>query len=111
MSQIELNLIVLYSSNPRELAIWYGKVLGQTVNEEKHGKGPLHYSIQLGESVVEFYPQKHERLSAPMTFGLRVNADQFENFQITTKYRMLNESSLIIHDPDKNQIMVQKSSV
>lgn len=108
MNPIGLNLVVLRSSQPKELAVWYGKLLNRTVNEEKHSHGPLHHSLQLGDSVIEFYPQKHKAQSAPMTFGLVVSTHTFERLSATTTSKILNENSVIINDLDNNQIIVQR---
>lgn len=111
LSHIRLNLVVLRSGHPRELAIWYGQLLKQTVNEEKHDKGPLHFAIQLDDSVIEFYPQKSEKPNTPMTFSLSADVDTFEYLQTTTECKNLNKNSLIISDPENNQIIVHKMAV
>lgn len=110
-SRIGLNLVVLRCSQPRELASWYGQLLRQAVNEEKHGQGPLHFSLQIDEAVIEFYPLKSGKLNSPVTFGLSVDVDTFEYLQATTECRNLSQNSLILSDPEKNQIIVQQLTV
>lgn len=86
-------------------------MLKQTVNEEKHDKGPLHFAIQLDDSVIEFYPQKPGKPNTPMTFGLSADIDTFEYLQTTAEYKNLNKNSLIISGPENNQIIVHKMDV
>lgn len=111
LSGIGLSLVVLRSGQPRELASWYGQLLRQVVKEEKHGQGPLHFSIQLDDSVIEFYPLQAGKLNSPMMFGLSADIDTFDYLQTTTECRNLSKNSLIISDPEKNQIVVQKLTV
>lgn len=107
LSRIGLSLVVLRSGHPRELALWYGQLLKRTVTEEKHGQGPLHFSIQLDAAVIEFYPLRSDKLHTPMTFGLSVDVNTLEYLQATTDCKCLDEGSLLIRDPEKNQIIVQ----
>jgi len=73
--------------------------------------GPLHFSIQLDGSVVEFYPQKPGICHTPMTVGLSANFDTFEYLQTTARCRKLHKNSLILSDPENNQIIVDKMAV
>jgi lactoylglutathione lyase len=50
-----LSLLVLKSPDLEALRSFY-IALGLTFEAEQHGKGPLHYSAQLGATLVELYP-------------------------------------------------------
>ena len=56
MSNVRLNLIVLYSPDIDRLRAFY-TLLGLELEQEQHERGPLHYAAQAGETVVEIYPQ------------------------------------------------------
>lgn len=108
MHRVGLNLIVLRSIHPKDLAFWYEKLLEQPAIEEKHGNGAVHYSIQFGDSVLEVYPVDPNGNFTKITFGMVVNMTMFN--QIITKaakYRALDSNSIIISDPDDNKIIVQ----
>jgi hypothetical protein len=67
---IVLNLVVLKSPAPAELAAFYGAA-GLGFAYERHGDGPGHFAAALAQGgVIELYPA-----NAPgrTTFGLRVD--------------------------------------
>lgn len=68
MKQIALNLVVLRSSD-MERAVTFYTLLGLQFTRHQHGKGPEHYSAELGNSVFEIYPASPEGLS---TLGTRI---------------------------------------
>lgn len=55
MPGISLTLLVLKTSQVDRLRTFYA-ALGIELNEERHGKGPIHYSGRIGELVLEVYP-------------------------------------------------------
>jgi hypothetical protein len=55
MKAASLSLLVLRSSRLEAMRTFY-EALGLTFVEEKHGAGPVHYSAQLGSTVLEIYP-------------------------------------------------------
>jgi lactoylglutathione lyase len=55
MSNPTLSLMVLRTAQI-EAALKFYRALGFTFVEEKHGSGPVHYSTQLGASVLEIFP-------------------------------------------------------
>lgn len=55
MGPVSLALLVLKSRQLDRLRTFYG-CLGIEWVEERHGKGPLHFSGKLGDSVLELYP-------------------------------------------------------
>jgi catechol 2,3-dioxygenase-like lactoylglutathione lyase family enzyme len=50
-----LDYLVIYVSDLEASAQFYG-ALGLTLVREQHGFGPVHYSAQLGPTVLELYP-------------------------------------------------------
>jgi lactoylglutathione lyase len=57
MNGIRLNLVVIYSSNVERTRTFYER-LGLKFQTERHGRGPEHYSTNVGETVLEIYPAK-----------------------------------------------------
>jgi lactoylglutathione lyase len=57
MSNVRLNLIVLYSPDIERLRAFY-TLLGLEFEQEQHERGPLHYAAQAGEATIEIYPQQ-----------------------------------------------------
>ncbi len=53
---VRLNLVVLYSPDIERLRAFYA-LLGLEFEREQHGRGPEHYAAELGEAVLEIYPQ------------------------------------------------------
>ena len=64
MGKLKLGLIVLKTREIEKMLKFY-KAIGLEWVEEKHGNGPTHYSTDLGETVLEIYPE--ERLSEKET--------------------------------------------
>lgn len=55
MSNVRLNLIVLYSPDIERLRAFY-TVLGLEFEREQHGRGPEHYAADVAGTVLEIYP-------------------------------------------------------
>ncbi len=53
--ELTLGLLVLRTSQVEAKLTFY-RILGLAFVEEKHGAGPVHYSCQLGRTVIEIYP-------------------------------------------------------
>ncbi len=54
----DLNLVVLYSSQPQVIRDFYAALLGNGGVEERHKDGPTHYSWTLDNLVLEVYPAR-----------------------------------------------------
>ena len=63
-----LNLVVLRSSDIERAMTFYSK-LGLKFTRHRHGKGPEHYSAELGGAVFELYPLSEDGSSS---LGTRV---------------------------------------
>jgi lactoylglutathione lyase len=57
MNGIRLNLVVIYVSDVAKTRAFYERI-GLTFQAERHGRGPEHYSTNVGETVLEIYPAK-----------------------------------------------------
>ncbi len=57
MAELSLGLIVLRTANLIQTLEFY-QALGLNFVEEKHGNSPIHYSCNLGQTVLEIYPGK-----------------------------------------------------
>lgn len=69
---ITCNLIVLRAQDPKALAEFYER-LGLVFEEDKHGKGPVHYAARLPGLVFEIYPRASEAESTrAVRLGLTV---------------------------------------
>ena len=55
MSDISLRLLVIKTRDIDALVAFYQN-LGFEFSKEQHGKGPIHYSAQLGRGIIEIYP-------------------------------------------------------
>src|SRR5258708_39784504 len=57
MSRHALNLVVLRAAN-LEISLKIYQSLGLEFVQEQHGNGPIHYSCEIGNTVIEIYPGK-----------------------------------------------------
>ena len=64
-----LNLLVIRTKNIETLSNFYNK-LGLTFTYHRHGKGPYHYSAELGELVFEIYPLLKNKTEADASLRL-----------------------------------------
>ena len=72
VSPIHLNLLVLKTHDLPRLLVFY-ELLGLKFTPEQHGKGPVHYSTQVGTVVLELYPlPEGERVDATTRLGFAV---------------------------------------
>lgn len=55
MAEVLLTLLVLKTRQVERLRTFYN-ALGIELNEEQHGKGPIHYAGRIGELMLELYP-------------------------------------------------------
>jgi lactoylglutathione lyase len=69
MPNVKLTLLVLKTRQIEALKAFYGS-LGIELIEEQHGKGPIHYSGQVGDGILEIYPLSDDTLVADETTRL-----------------------------------------
>lgn len=72
----KLTLLVVKSSDPNRLKNLY-EIFGLSFQQEQHGKGPIHFSCQLGDTILEIYPCDDRLLADTNRLGFQVdNLDQ-----------------------------------
>ncbi|SEC41788.1 hypothetical protein SAMN04489761_2937 [Tenacibaculum sp. MAR_2009_124] len=71
---MEINLIVIRSDKPKELSAFY-EMLGVSFTYHRHGNGPWHYAVEIGNIVFEIYPlpKKEEIPDASLRLGFTVD--------------------------------------
>lgn len=74
---MQLKLLVIRSANPALLAQFYTQ-LGCTFEQHRHGKGPLHYSCTIAQTVLEIYPLAKGQVAADPNLRLGFEFEQFE---------------------------------
>ena len=67
-----LSLLVVYSDDLERASRFY-RVLGLDLVAEQHGKGPRHFSCQVGPTLFELYPAGERQTSGTLRFGLAVS--------------------------------------
>lgn len=72
-----LKLLVIRSASPDQLAQFYTQ-LGCTFEQHKHGKGLLHYSCTLAQTVLEIYPLAKGQVAADPNLRLGFEIEEFE---------------------------------
>ena len=110
--EVKLNLLVLRCKNINDSRAFYEK-LGMSFQQEKHGSGPTHYSVVLGDLVLELYPLNgknspgNSRLgfSLPCDGDLRVMLDR-EGIKVVPSYKFNQRLVLVVQDPDERKVEV-----
>jgi predicted enzyme related to lactoylglutathione lyase len=74
---MKINLVVLKTSMPDDLAKFYGQ-FGIKFENHRHGNGPLHYAAQLNELVFEIYPLPKDKQKADDTLRLGFTVDNLD---------------------------------
>ena len=112
-----LSHFVVYAADlERSRAFYCG--LGLTLQREKHGDGPVHYSCELGDTVVEFYPTR--KSTGGGRVGLRVPSttravDELVNLGFLTERPKLvsghnGQDACVVRDPDGNAVALDSLS-
>lgn len=74
---MKLNLLVIRSAIPEELAAWYTR-FGLNFEHHRHGNGPLHYSADVDGLTLEIYPLKRSQTKADITLRLGFMVNNLE---------------------------------
>lgn len=120
MSEISLSLLVLRTTNIDACLEFYRR-LGLAFVEEKHGKGPVHYSSSSNGVTIEIYPRpqknvtEHEaEASIRLGFTVEALASVLESLK-TTGARVLRPPALtrrgrvaVALDPDGREIEINE---
>ena len=110
-----LTYIVIKAHDIDSTALFYSN-LGLSLQEERHGSGPIHYSFEIAAGVVcEIYPSSDKALrSNGLRLGFSVT-DLKATYETLTKagFTMHRElatttpsSSFVALDPDGNQVEI-----
>lgn len=115
---MEINLIVIRTSNPKDLADFYNQ-LGIQFDYHQHGNGPFHYSSQIGKTVFEIYPlmKNQEKPDASLRLGFTIDKlDKVLNALKKQKVEIIREAKqsewgyfAIIKDLDGRKIELKNS--
>lgn len=74
---MNLNLLVIRSSIPEQLADFYGR-LGMVFEYHRHENGPFHFSAQIGSTLLEIYPLAKGQEKADKYLRLGFAIDLFD---------------------------------
>lgn len=74
---MELNLLVIRTGKPKELSAFY-EMLGIVFEYNKHGKGPMHYSGNIGNLLFEIYPLSKSQQEADKMLRLGFEVKNLE---------------------------------
>lgn len=98
MGDAALSLVVLKTRQVDALCGFYSS-LGIKLIKEQHGKGPVHYSGQVGETVLEIYPLPED--GAPADASTRLGFVVTKVSETVEALRALNAS--IVSEPRETQ--------
>lgn len=106
-----INYIQLRTSNLEQTIKFYEQC-GLKFVMEAHGDGPIHYSIMLGTSVVEFYPTSPGSLPDLVSLGLIVDnrypEELIPELEALGGFLISNtEYNTIMLDPDNRKIIIR----
>lgn len=74
---MKINLVVLKTSQPDDLASFY-RQLGIIFENHRHGTGPLHYAANVDNIVFEIYPLPKDKEKADDTLRLGFTIDNLD---------------------------------
>jgi lactoylglutathione lyase len=120
VSETSLSLLVLRTTKIDACLEFY-RELGLALIEEKHGKGPVHYSSSSNGVLIEIYPQSQKnvtehRAGASIRLGFTVEAlaATLESLE-TTGARVLRSPALtrwghvaVVLDPDGREVQINE---
>jgi lactoylglutathione lyase len=120
VSEISLSLLVLRTTRIDACLEFYRR-LGLELIEEKHGKGPVHYSASANGVIIEIYPQPQKNVTEPgaeasIRLGFTVEAltATLESLK-TTGARILRPPALtrwglvaVALDPDGREVEINE---
>lgn len=113
--KMELNLIVLYSSNIKRLRSFY-QSLGLKFVEEKPENSSRYYACQLGSLVLELYPARRQRQPSARGAVIGFDVDNLdalmEHVEKEYVHRVPKQSPYVrtayLYDPDGRKVIVQE---
>jgi len=110
---VELTLLVLRCSD-LELSRRFYAALGLAFTTEQHGGGPLHYSCQLGTTVLELYPASSASSSVRLGLAVSDMTAAIESVRAlgarVDREPGPESSTCVVRDPDDNRVELSPSS-
>jgi lactoylglutathione lyase len=113
MSDVSLTLLVLKTRQVEQFRRFY-QTLGMEMTEERHGKGPVHFSARAGTVVVEVYPLGDDGnpvdFSTRLGFGVENLAEVIRGLEAigTNVVKAPKETDLgwqaVVKDPDGRSV-------
>jgi lactoylglutathione lyase len=96
---MEVNLVVLKTTQPDDPALFYGQ-LGIKFENHRHGTGSLHYAAQMDKVVFEIYPLPKDKEKAADTLRLGFTVDNLDE----VIKRLKNSGGKIIKEPGMTEL-------
>ena len=97
MTSPRLNLLVIRSQEPARTVGFY-QLLGLRFQEERHGKGPVHWAAEVDSAVMEVYPaQSSAEVDGATRLGFEV--DEVESVLALLR----DQGSEVVSDPKQTQ--------
>lgn len=91
---MKLNLIVIRSAMPAELAEWYAR-FGLYFDYHCHGNGPMHYSADIKGLTLEIYPLKRSQTEADLSLRL--------GFEVKNLDEIIGRLSEVVSPPKRSE--------
>lgn len=114
---MELNLIVIRTSDPKRLAEFYS-IFNLEFTYHQHGNSPFHYGGYIGKVLLEIYPLSKNQAGNDLSLRLGFTIEDFES--VIEKLRLVNVVfvsepretefgiTAVISDPDGRKIELYK---
>ncbi|UWU19250.1 glyoxalase/bleomycin resistance/dioxygenase family protein (plasmid) [Rhizobium sullae] len=110
----KLDFLTFYSVDPQVTANFYGH-FGISFQSEKHGAGPVHYSSESKETIVEFYPATaYAQPKDAVMLGFEIaDTDEAERIAKNNNFEILEPpmetplgNRIILADPDGRRVLL-----
>lgn len=106
---MKLSLLVLRCEDIEVSKNFY-ELFGLSFVEEKHGKGPIHYSCVINEFVFELYPNNGQKTNDNNRLGFKVS--ELENIiskaTISDSYEFSGNKIYVLKDPDGRKVEISE---
>ncbi|MEE2673061.1 MAG: VOC family protein [Myxococcota bacterium] len=110
-----LNLLVLACSDIEATRAFY-ECAGLSAKQEQHGRGPVHYAIDAGQTLLELYPATSPLTDTTTRLGLQVT-DMADTLARLEKAGYLSDRTpsrgdggrVIVTDPDGRTVYLTSS--
>ena len=106
---MQLNLLVLRCKNIEVTKNFYEK-LGFEFLQEQHGKGPIHYSANINEIVIELYPLNDKKSIDNIRLGFSLDDKDVSNYlksigiESISNYEFQGKKNFVVIDPDGRKL-------